>query len=665
MVTILSQKALKLPSILSAILFTMVLAPLYEPMMGWVWVLFVCANLICLARAFKPIPALKNRTLNVFALFCLVLLITFAGEYGLLSTMVNLLVVACSLKFLMLKTTADFHLVLIVQIFLIASGFIFHQGLGFALYYSIAVFLVFYIAFLLNMGNQTSTDAAKQTAKQLAQAIPIAALVFIIAPRFPPFWETPVEKKNETGLSEKITPGDIANLARSTDLVFRAEFTGDIPEPGDRYWRAIILDYFDGQSWSVGPQQSVQVQQQSVNYFGDFWRYLVIAEPNQTRWLYSLDIPLVTDVMSQQEINQTDNYQLFTSTPAKNNSLYIVNSYYQMPLDRQKVQHNFERYLQLPSSGNPETKKYIESLALDSLSNFEKMHKIAEIFTPESFKYTLKPPLMQNEPVDQFLFSYRRGFCSHYASALTYMLRLAGVPSRIVTGYQGGLEQATSILTVRQYDAHAWVEAWQEDIGWVRIDPTAMVAPDRMTTGLLSAISEEDNELVEGNSFLRGMASLPGLKHLSDFIVMANHNWSQMVLGYDQENQRDLIERIFGEVNTKNLITFLLVSFAIIVAIVAFFFAPWRRWFKTEKVTPQVILFEILRNRGFNKQTQETMKDFFVRISDKCTEDEKQVLFTFADVYYEFEYADVALQAPNQKRLDEALEECIKIIKPK
>ncbi|MFC3120431.1 transglutaminase family protein [Agaribacter flavus] len=652
----------KLPALISVMCFCYIVMPLASPIMVWVWVLFICAVSIAGARAFYFIPALKNKTLNIFAIFCLALLVLFSDDYGLLSTMVNLLVVACCLKFMMLHKKSDLHTILVVQLFLIACGFIYHQGVGFAIYYAIAIVNLMYVAFLLNAGKLITRHSFLQTNKLLLQTLPIALALFLIVPRLPPFWQTPTERTTQTGLSESVTPGDIANLAQSANLVFRAEFSDAIPAPSERYWRSIVLDYFDGATWSIAAESVGNQMSSNLPYQGESFLYLIMAEPTHTKWLFSLDVPQVINVMSAQDIYVNQNYQLHTQQASVQPSLYILAAYPSMKLNHFKNTLNFEKYLQTPSETNPRTIEWVNTLNLSNKNTLEIIQALNAKFTEEAFSYTLKPPLMQQASVDQFLFDYQRGFCSHYASALTFMLRVAGVPARIVTGYQGGQLQGENIITVRQYDAHAWVEAWDDNAGWIRIDPTALVAPNRLLSGLLSSLEEDESELVEGSDLFRNMASLWGFKQLNDLLTVANHNWSQFVLDFDQDSQRNILEWLFGKASAKNLITFLIASFAAIAIFICILFVPWKRWLRASHISPDLVLVEALENKGHKKEIHETLKQFTQRISPSFDKAQRDALHNFVEHFYDYQYSD---DKGNNKQIEQSLMTCLNNLKSK
>ena len=469
------------------VVFFMVIITLSGPLMGWVWVLCACAVIIAFIRIIRNLPSVKNITLNLLAIFCMVLLIYLSGSFGLMATMVNLLVVAACLKLINLHSRSDYHLVLIVLFFLIACGFIYHQSIYLVAYYFACLVVLFVTAFLLNKGDLDLPASIKQSAKMMLQALPITLVLFVVTPRLPPFWQTNVDSNTQTGLAEEITPGDIADLAQSAELVFRAEFDSNVPSPQERYWRSIVLDYFDGRTWKVTNEYSTYspdflslTQTNHSSALSPFeYRYLVIAQPNNTKWLYSLDIPIVEENMGTVDISITRQYQLFKTEKTTNSSLYIVRSFTQSPLHNFIPETDFARYLQAPLESNLRTQKWVKDNIHSAMGFTEKLAVLNGYFLDNPFSYTLKPPLMPSSPVDAFLFDNQQGFCSHYASALTYMLRLADVPARMVAGYQGGEEQGPNILTIRQFDAHAWVEAYEKETGWIRSQPTELVAQNR------------------------------------------------------------------------------------------------------------------------------------------------------------------------------------------
>jgi transglutaminase-like putative cysteine protease len=656
----LSQAHLKSPGLLIGGCFALSVFPLASTVMSWVWILFACALGVMWAKVRRKVKALSTFTLNLLAVFCMLLLVFFSGQFGLLSTMINLLIVAGCLKLITMRSFADFYLIIVVIVFLVACGFIYHQDLLLTIYYALVLFATFAGTFLLNKGKISNKEGIKQAAKLLAQTLPITVILFIMVPRLPPLWEAASNKSSSTGLSETIAPGDIANLAQSGELAFRAEFTGSIPEAQERYWRAIVLDYFDGNTWAMSDELANFDDTVNLEPVGEATRYLIIAEPNDMRWQYSLDYPIVEEVISDRSIKRNNAYQLFTDKENTKASLYVVNSYLSMPLNHYMSNYERQRHLQTPRDNNQRTQDFVEQNINPQMNERERVSAIMQIFYENEFSYTLQPPFMRVNPIDQFLFEYRRGFCSHYASALTYMLRLANIPARLVAGYQGGELQNQNILTVRQYDAHAWVEYWIEGDGWIRIDPTAIVAPNRLMSGLLSSISQEESELVERPFNLSEFEDVALIRRLHDFLVLIDHQWTQSVLRFDQDSQRDLIEQWFGVFNAKNMTTFMFLALGAIALFIMLLFLPYRDWFAREAQDPLSKLLRLLGKHGWHKHAQETLKQFSERIAPQLTNPQQQNINQFVEYYYRAEYADADMARNKLDKLIAALHQNFK-----
>jgi transglutaminase-like putative cysteine protease len=615
--------------------------------MSWVWVLSSCAVIISFIRIVRNLASVRNITLNLLTIFCLALLIYLSDSVGLVSTMVNLLVIAACLKLINLDTRADYHLVLIVLLFLIACGFIYHQTIFIVFYYFACLLVLFITAFLLNKGALSLPKSIKQSSKMILQAVPIALVLFVVTPRLPPFWQINVNTNTQTGLSEQITPGDIANLAQSTDLVFRAEFDDRVPAPEERYWRSIVLDYFDGKTWRISGENTPFKQESSTfkqntdgndnSFASTYYRYLVIAEPNNTRWLYSLDIPFLEQNLSAVSIQMNRQYQLFQRETSKTQSLYIAHSFIDYPLQNFTPETDFVRYLQVPLTDNKRTQAWVNKNIEPNMSFEQKLATLNSYFSEHDFTYTLKPPLMPSSPVDAFLFDNRQGFCSHYASALTYMLRLANVPARIVAGYQGGEEQGENILTVRQYDAHAWVEAYDKNNGWIRFDPTALVAPNRALSGLLSSLNERESALFKGD--INGFFETAAFNSLREKLAIIDHNWNQFFLEFNTDAQSSLIKELFGELSKKTLITYLLFSMGVIALFLGALFLPYKKWLVVERHSALQKLFKYLKKKGFEREKHEPLNIFYKRIKTKLPTELQSILSDFVEKYYARNYS--------------------------
>lgn len=636
--------------------FVLVLSTLNHVLMSWIWVLCGCAIVIAILRVRQTLPSIKNVTLNLLAIFCMLLLVFLASDFGLMATMVNLLVVAACLKLINMQSSNDYYLMLSIQVLLIVCGLVYHQSLAYMIAYFLLIIMLLTTAFIVNRGLLPFNASYKQSLKMIGQAIPITLALFIVAPRLPPFWQTAVDQGAQTGLSENLTPGDIANLAKTDDLVFRAEFQDSVPAPQQRYWRSIVLDYFNGKTWSIGERTLSKTSFESTPLSGENYQYLVMAEPNNTKWMYSLDVPVVQEEVSDANIQVNWQYQLYKPEVSIKASLYIVRSYFEAALDQFESTIDAAKYMQLPQNSNPRTREWIANNIRHNMPFSRKLNIINSYFTEQKFRYTLHPPLMPTHAIDAFLFDYQQGFCSHYASALTFMLRLSNIPARMVAGYQGGELESEKIISVRQYDAHAWVEAYDPVKGWIRLDPTALVAPNRALSGLMSSLSAH-----ETHYFNDSMNSLFGgqlFEEIRKTLAIIDFNWNTFVLGFSQDSQAKLIEKLFGEFNQKTVTTFLLLSFVFIGLFLLIVFLPYKKLFQFEQATVLEKVLNKLNKIGYMRHKYEPLQSFYNRIEPQLGPELKLHVQRFIHLYYQLQYqtkhdANSALLASSKQQEQE------------
>lgn len=560
---------------------------LFQQVQGWILFLLFCGVSMRTALYFKwNRNLLSIRTLNLLALLC-ALVLAYAGiQLGLLLAMINLLVMACALKLMLLRTNRDYFQLVATSLFLCACGLIFEQGIIVSLfYYAMAVIILWSLATHVSP-SLTLSAHAKTLFTLVAQAIPIGAMLFLILPQIDPLWRMPTGKSTQTGLSETVTPGDIAQLSKSDDLAFRATFDGEIPPITQRYWRAIVLEKFDGKTWSIHPnrrkfRQQLQQSQQphQVIPLGPSYNYEVIAEPSNQHWLFSID----TARSRSSQIWQSHTYQLIKKQPLQSRFKYNVESYPQSPLNNALKYFDVKLNQELPTEYNPRTQEWVTKLRQRHPDNSAFIQAVLTYFR-DDFSYTLEPELMVNNPVDQLLFDYKAGFCSHYASAFSYIMRLVGIPARMVTGYHGGIIGDAGYMSVRQYDAHAWAEIWLDDNGWQRVDPTAVVSPERIAYGIQQTDTYDESfgeDSIFGLATLKRMVWLEKLKGAFEDI---DYLWSRWVLGFDRSSQQDLFKSLLGEVTPKRL-SYLSVSVIFIMALLMSIY-NYKAWWPKNNNTP-------------------------------------------------------------------------------
>ncbi|MCU7553847.1 DUF3488 and transglutaminase-like domain-containing protein [Alteromonas sp. ASW11-19] len=581
------MSALRLPiaghiaSMTLALVFLTVTLTLYSPLQLWVMLLALCAVLVRMALYagwYNRAPS--SRTINLLALLSGVTLAWFSTDLGLLLSMINLLAMACSLKLMLMTRRKDFLQLFASTLFLIGCGFIFSQSLvNTVMYLALLAVLLLALTALFSPGRSL-TRQARSLAVSSAQALPIAIILFLLLPHLSPLWKMPTAKSSTTGLAESVTPGDIANLSQSDELVFNATFDSPLPMRQERYWRAITLEHFDGRTWSVSPtRKQIRNQYQLLNRefepaaSGRAFTYQVIAEATGQRWLYAIDIAQVTDQGRGNEIWQGADYQLIARRPLMSKMAYDVKSYPDVQLNQTLLTLDSRLNLQLPVKGNPATQRWVSQLRQRYPGDAAFIQQLLGYFVQEGFRYTLSPDPMPLNPVDAFLFDKQAGFCTHYASAMAYSLRLAGIPARIVTGYHGGEPIQENVLSVRQYDAHAWVEAIIDDRGWVRFDPTSVVSPARVSFGLQQALEENGDTL---NSPFDGLYSMPLFGSVRLFLANTDYLWSRWVLGFDADMQQNLLQKLLGELTPRKLLLFFLAVVGGLALLLASYFLP--RW---------------------------------------------------------------------------------------
>jgi transglutaminase-like putative cysteine protease len=383
--------------------------------------------------------------------------------------------------------------------------------------------------------GRSSRDVLLRAGALTLQALPLALLLFVLFPRLPgPFWGVAAGQSARTGLGDEMTPGEISDLSVSGNVAFRVRFDGPVPPPVQRYWRGPVLHEFDGRTWRRARAQAFP--EQDVRMLGDPVDYQITLEPTDRQWILALDIP---SAWPEREAYRTYDFQLVSPRRLTEVSSFRLRSYPRFVAGVDLPVTLRRKSLQLPPEGNPRSRALAAELAArhgDALAITEAMLRM---FREQPFVYTLNPPRLADNAMDEFLFETRRGFCEHYASAFTLVMRAAGVPARVVTGYQGGeFNPIGGYLIVRQSDAHAWAEIWVAGRGWLRVDPTAAVAPERIEQGLIRAVAE--SEPVPGR--LRDASELWSQVTLGWDTV--NDFWNERVVRFNAASQMDLLERL-------------------------------------------------------------------------------------------------------------------------
>jgi transglutaminase-like putative cysteine protease len=623
-------------SIWITICLALVLAPHALHITPWVIACFAMFALWRVVNATRGTP-LPSKWLVI--LLSVAMLGSVYLSYGTLfgrNAGVALLVVLSGMKLMESRTVRDAYVLSSLGFFLVITNFLYSQTIATGTYMLVVVVLMTatLISFSTTRDELGIAGRLRLSAIMLVQAVPLVIALFVLFPRLPgPLWGLPRDAHSAvSGLSDSMTPGRISRLTYSDAVAFRVKFHGRSPEPGQLYWRGPVMWNTDGSRWTAG-QSMRSWRAQYAELQGDPIDYTVTIEPHQQSWLFALDVPTTIPPGAQ----MTEDFQLRTPKPVRERRRYEVRSH---PLARMSRMSLEERTaaLSLPAHNHPRARALALSWRDELGADDAIVTRALDYFRRQPFVYTLTPPLLDRDPVDQFLFDARQGFCEHYASAFAVLMRAAGIPARIVTGYQGGERNLVGdYLIVRQRDAHAWAEVWLAGRGWVRVDPTGAVSPNRIQLGLDAVISTSTG-LTGLNIEATGPAQeiLRQLRHSIDAI---NASWNEWVLGYSTRKQLQLLA-LFGidATDLGGLSLGMLLSVGLVLGAIGLWLA--RRPATTDPVLRVYRQFcTKLSRAGVQRRPGEGPLDFAARVATRHPKLREPVARVTA-LYIELRYAD-------------------------
>ncbi|QRY82503.1 DUF3488 domain-containing transglutaminase family protein [Pseudomonas sp. PDNC002] len=489
---------------------------------------------------------------------------------------VVLLIAAFVIKLVELRTRRDAWVLILLGFFAVTTSYLFQDDILAAAFSLLPVLALLASAIGLQQSGFATRPVAtlRLAGSLLLQALPLMLLLFMLFPRIGPLWSLPLPGDQAiTGLSDSMAPGDMVSLSQSPALAFRVRFDGVAPAHAQLYWRAMTLERFNGMRWTAAFQRGDTPPQWRQQ--GEPLNYQVVMEPSGRPWLFALDVAQ-SDAGGARLMSD---FHLERRIPVRQALMYRATSWPGALLEPTDGTRAQRLNLGLPAKGNPQARAWAQELRERYPQPRELVQAMLRHFREQPFTYTLRPPDTGAERIDGFLFNTRSGFCEHYAGAMTFVLRAAGIPARVVTGYQGGENSASgNYLTVRQFDAHAWVEYWQPDLGWTRVDPTGAVSPERIEQGLEAAMSSEGSFL-EQDPFsplrYRNISLINELRVAWDNL---NYNWQTWVLGYQAEQQGDMLKSWFGGLGRQWIGVILVGGGALFLGVLALLlFKPWQR----------------------------------------------------------------------------------------
>ena len=520
----------------------LVLAPHAAHLPAWITA-SIAATLL-----WRAVLTMRGQRLPQRALLLALALLAMAGVGASFHTLlgrdagVAMLALLLALKLLEMHARRDVFVVIFLAFFLLLCNFFESQGIltGLTMVLTLPFLLAAQRTFQYSGTRPPLARRLRQAGATLALAAPLALLLFFGFPRIQgPLWGLPGDAHSgRSGLSDSMAPGDMSRLALSDESAFTVRFNGPPPAQNQMYWRAIVLGNYDGRNWTrVRPRRGYAAAP-AITLRGPPLQYQVTLEATGRRWIMALEMPAPLPGIAG--LAASPELELIAATPVQQRLRYAASAYLAYRLQPGAPAEQLQPWLALPAGFNPRTLEWAASLRrADPAASIQ---AVLKAFHEGTFRYTLEPPLLGKNAVDDFLFASKAGFCEHYAGAFVVLMRAMQIPARVVTGYQGGeVNPLDAALTVRQSDAHAWAEVWLAGRGWVRVDPTAAVAPERIERALARPLPR-----------WAGLGDLMGLDSGSDGYVAQlrfrlaamNHAWNDWVLDYSPARQRGVMQAL-------------------------------------------------------------------------------------------------------------------------
>lgn len=560
-----------------------VLLPQSVRMPAWISVV-AAACIIWRILIFKGKLSYPNRWMRVLiVLFTLAVSIAQMRSIGIgLDSAAALLALGFVFKLIEMKQKRDIYVVISLCFIMAMVAFLYSQSFLATIYTLGSILVILGAMIALNRSHSVSDNwgTSKMAGKMLLQALPLALVLFYVFPRIAPLWAVPIQSSGaSTGVSNEMSPGDISSLGRSGDLAFRVQFESeDVLAHEYLYWRGLVLTDFDGETWrrersrsnftiaSARADQQLQWEGRMARA-GSPIEYNIILEPTQQPWLYGLQLAEAIG----DEIYQSRDFELFNKGLVTQRLSYNLRSYLQNSTDLVLLDRVRRQTVELPSEGNSESREFARQLRSSVATDRDYVMAVLNHFSQNEFFYTLNPALLGDNRIDDFLFNTREGFCEHYASTFAYLMRAAGIPSRVVIGYQGAeLNPFENYLMVYQYNAHAWNEVWLEDEGWVRFDPTGAVSPDRVRLGVEAALRDDPAFLEQSLFSSSGLGGIGWVNSLRLRLDALEYEWNRRVVNYDEDVQFEFFEKLFGQVTEQKILLLLMGLASVVVLGIAF-----------------------------------------------------------------------------------------------
>ena len=547
--------------------------------LGWsIPLLTVITSFIALSTYQKSLPLvrLNRRGMNTLVVVSFGIWWWAFPSKLTLEPAVGLLLLGASLKLIEVKAARDAYVLVFSNIALAASLFLFDQSL----WASIAVLAVLALGLLALVEINTIIDQRKSMIRRIRfpiaiifGAIPMTLVWFLVFPRVAPLWAIPVLGESvKMGMSDTLRPGDVAELGRDASVAFRVEFEGNVPTYSDLYWRGITLGAFDNGSWRQHSYLKAPARsslkpgfpKNSSSPNQEISSYTVFQTPSQRSWLYQLNPSVTTD--DHAELLADNTYQTrWPITSGLETSYTLLNARAsKRPTSGALIAASLALDSTFPRDLNPRALALAQELTVPGDSHASVVRTL-DWFRNQPLIYTLQPDLIsESNFVDRFLFETQSGFCEHFAYSFVALMRLMDIPARIVGGYMGGeINPLNGTVTVRELDAHAWTEVWIEDLGWLRVDPTATVAPDRIEQGSLNSLQGTPGFLSSSPLSLLRLRDWGWVNRIRLELDAINYRWQSGIMSYQRAQQSELLTKLLGQITISRVLAMLAIGLGV------------------------------------------------------------------------------------------------------
>lgn len=593
-------------------------------------------------RRWPAPPRLLLSVISIAALLLVIVLNLRDGNGFNRELAVSILVLFGALKLLESRQLRDALFCFLLVFFLLLTLFLYGQPFWLAVYVLLLTIGVLRNwLYVCHPSIEGQLPVWRFLGRLQLYGLPWLLVLFVLFPRLDrPLWQLQHDPdRGITGVSDLMSPGNIGKLIRSTDVAFRAEFAGARPSADELYWRGLVLWDYDGRSWHPNLERrefARDIPATTLRY-----RYRVTLEPHQQRWLYLLDRG--QQVLDNDRGSFTVDGEYFRQNTVDSRMMYRATAVAEDPEVMDPI--TLQQALRLPE-GNPRARALAARWAQLPTPQ-QRVNAALTLFRQAPFGYTLQPPPLGEQAVDDFLFRTRLGFCEHYSSSFVFLMRASGVPARVVVGYLGGeYNTLGNYYIVRQADAHAWAEVWLSGQGWVRVDPTAAVSPDRVDQGIAAAVNDA------GAQDIRALRTPDWMRSLRWGVDGLVNGWNKWILSYDSREQLGMLERLGLESNAMALARLLGLVLASLLLLATLPLLRQRGPKPGPLQAAYQQLCQHLAKAGCPRQPQEGPLDYAARLSQTfphAARELQSLLKSYARLYYGASVSEQAIQTWAQR----------------